>query len=207
VTPTGGAILVVCALRAELRGFTAPSGVDVLASGVGPVEAAAETARALASGRYRAAINAGIAGAFRGRARVGEAVLVAEERMAGLGLEGGTRMALPGGATLVDRAFADDDLLAAAGGVALRTVCGVTVTTVTATDETALRLAREYDGDVESMEGFAVLRACERAGVPALEIRGISNYVGERSRSEWDFPAGAKACGDALAAVLATLRR
>jgi futalosine hydrolase len=171
------------------------------------VEAAAETARALASGRYRAAINAGIAGAFRGRARVGEAVLVAEERMAGLGLEGGTRMALPGGATLVDRAFADDDLLAAAGGVALRTVCGVTVTTVTATDETALRLAREYDGDVESMEGFAVLRACERAGVPALEIRGISNYVGERSRSEWDFPAGAKACGDALAAVLATLRR
>jgi futalosine hydrolase len=40
------------------------------------------------------------------------------------------------------------------------------------------------------MEGFAVLRAAERAGVPAIELRGISNRVGARERSGWDFEAG-----------------
>src|SRR5581483_2111983 len=29
--------------------------------------------------------------------------------------------------------------------------------------------------DVEAMEGFGVLRACELAGVPAVELRAISN--------------------------------
>ena len=33
------------------------------------------------------------------------------------------------------------------------------------------------------MEGFAVLRAAERAGVPAIELRGISNRCGARERA------------------------
>jgi nucleoside phosphorylase len=41
------------------------------------------------------------------------------------------------------------------------------------------------------MEGFAVLRAAERAGVPAIELRGISNRCGNRETSGWDFAAGA----------------
>jgi futalosine hydrolase len=40
------------------------------------------------------------------------------------------------------------------------------------------------------MEGFAVLRACNRNGIPAIQIRGISNRVGERERSGWNFQAG-----------------
>jgi len=197
-------ILVVCALRAELRGWTRPAGVELLESGVGPVEAAAQTARALASARYDAVVNAGIAGAFRGRAQLGEALIVAEERLADLGLEQG-RLVLPDGAQLIDRAFASDDLLARLERVACRVGAGVTVFNVTTTDATAARLARGYDADVESMEGFAVLRACEQAGVPGVEIRGISNYVGDRTRSEWDFAAGTRACVAALNATLEAL--
>jgi nucleoside phosphorylase len=40
------------------------------------------------------------------------------------------------------------------------------------------------------MEGFAVLRAAERAGVRAIEVRGISNRCGARESSGWDFAAG-----------------
>jgi nucleoside phosphorylase len=61
---------------------------------------------------------------------------------------------------------------------------------VTATDETASRLAGR-GAQVESMEGFAVLRAAERAGVRAIEVRGISNRCGARELSGWDFAAGA----------------
>ena len=198
-------ILVVCAVRAELRSWVARAGVAVLESGVGPVEAAAAAARALATTTYAAVVNAGIAGAFRGRARIGEAVVIAEERLADLGLEDGSQLALPDGNQLVDRAFANDDLLARVERVPYRVGNGVTVCQVTTSDERAGRLARDYQADIESMEGFAVLRACERAGVPGIEIRGVSNYVGERARSEWDFGAGSRACVAALDALLDAL--
>jgi futalosine hydrolase len=200
-------ILVVCALRAELRGLAPRDGVEIVACGVGAVEAAAHTARLLAGGTYRAVINAGIGGAFRGRASLGEGVIVAEERLADFGLEGGAALTLPEGARLIDRAYADDALLAAVGSLAPRIVSGVSVSLVTTTDATAERLARTYDADVESMEGFAVLRACERAAVPALEVRGISNYVGAREQAEWDFRTGAAACCATLDSVLNALTK
>ena len=88
-------ILVVCALHAELRGWRPRDGVEVLEAGVGVVEAAAGTASAVTRTPYAAVVNAGIAGAFRGRARVAEAVIVAEERIADFGREDGGRLALP----------------------------------------------------------------------------------------------------------------
>ena len=45
--------------------------------------------------------------------------------------------------------------------------------------------ARECE--VEAMEGFGVLRACELAGVPAVELRAISNAVDEPDRTKWRF--------------------
>lgn len=195
-------ILVVCAVRAELRGFAERPDIEVVVSGVGPVEAAAACARAVATARYDAVVNAGIGGAFRGRARIGEALLVAEERFVDLGLEGGGPLLLPAGERIVDRAFASDDAIARCAGLPYRIASGVTVARVTTTDATAARLALEYDADVESMEGFAVLRACERAGVPAIEVRGISNYVGDRKTSGWDFAAGSRAAVAALEALV-----
>jgi futalosine hydrolase len=195
----------VCAVRAELRGWRRRGDVDVLETGVGAVEAAVQTARTLATMEYSAVVNAGIGGAFRGHAAVGEAVIVAEERLADLGLEGGGALVLPDNVQLVDRAYANDDLLARVSRLPYKVAHGVTVFRVTTTEQTAERLAAEYGADVESMEGFAVLRACERAGIPAIELRGVSNYVGPRARSEWDFSAGSRACVGALDAALDAL--
>lgn len=196
---------MVCALLQELRYVAPRARVEVIASGVGPVEAALATARALALKPYDAVINAGIAGAFRDGARIGEAVIVETEWLAGLGLEGGGELALPGGARLHRCEHADAVLLQRATSLDVATQSGVTVTTVTTTDATADRLRARYGAGVESMEGFAVLRAAAQAGVPALEVRGISNYVGSRETSEWNFNAGAQATARALDAVLGVL--
>ena len=51
------------------------------------------------------------------------------------------------------------------------------------------------------MEGYAVLRAAALAGVPAVEVRAVSNAVGEPDRSRWRI-ADAK---NALAAALPRL--
>jgi futalosine hydrolase len=198
-------ILVVCALLPELRDLPERRDIEILACGVGPVEAAVATANALARGRYSSVVNAGIAGAFHGFARVGDAVVVGEETLAELGLEGGAPLQLPGGAELVERVAADAELVArCTAGVAspLPILRGLTVATVTTTDATARRLRTRYGAEVESMEGFSVLRAAAVANVPAIEVRGISNYVGDRAMSEWDFAAGARAAARALEAVL-----
>jgi futalosine hydrolase len=200
-----GPVLVVCALLPELQYARLPAESEILACGVGPVEAAIAVASALARTAYRAVVNAGLGGAYRGSARVGDAVLVGEEFLADFGLEGGGALALPGGASLVGRAAADDALLRCTEGLGLRKARGLTVAEITTTEATAVRLRERYGTDVESMEGFSVLRAAALARIPALEVRGISNYVGERASSEWDFAAGARATAEALEAILSVL--
>jgi hypothetical protein len=54
--------------------------------------------------------------------------------------------------------------------------------------------------EVEAMEGFGVLRAAALAGVPAVELRAISNAVDEPDRSRWRFD-------DALAALAAAVEQ
>jgi len=195
-------ILVVCALSPELRYLSARQNVEIVATGVGPVEAAIATAAALARRPYDAVVNAGIGGAFRDRARVGDAVLIGDEAFADFGLEGGGPLNLPDGAELLDRVRADAGTMERCSTLGLRVASGLTVAEVTATDATAARLWDRYGADVESMEGFSVLRAAAVARVPAIEVRGISNYVGDRANAQWNFTAGARAVASALDAVL-----
>jgi futalosine hydrolase len=195
----------VCALRLELQPFERSDAVDILETGVGPVEAAIATATELAKRPYAAVINVGIGGAFRGRAKVGETVLVVADALADLGLEGGAPLTLPGGATLAEREEADPGLVRRLADLDLLRGKGVTVSSVTTTEATARRLRERYDADVESMEGFSVLRAAAVARVPALQIRGVSNYVGPRADGEWDFLAGSQAATGTLECVLEQL--
>ena len=54
--------------------------------------------------------------------------------------------------------------------------------------------------EIEAMEGFAVLRACELAAVPAVELRVTANEISEPDRARWRFD-------EALDLLAATLPR
>jgi futalosine hydrolase len=196
-------ILVVCAVLAELRGF-ARDGVHVVAVGVGPVEAAIGTARALTAQPYRLTVNAGIGGAFTDRASVGAVVAVTDERYVELGREDRAALSLPGGLQLETACAADPLVLERyrSSAPAVRFGPGITSATITTTAARAAALDVLYRPAVESMEGFAVLRASMLAGVPAVELRGISNIVGDRATSGWDFRAGSAAVVRALDGLL-----
>ena len=58
------------------------------------------------------------------------------------------------------------------------------------------------DVRVEGMEGFGVLRACALAGVPAVEIRAISNEISEGDRSRWRIGRALDALAEAIPRVL-----
>jgi futalosine hydrolase len=181
-------ILLACAVERELGFWTHRHDVETLVTGVGPVEAACAIAHALAQQRYKLVVNAGIAGAVDAAANVGDGVVVADEALE-LALENGRPIVLPERQSVVDKVHSNPLLVAELRRRGFAALHGITVSRVTAREDTAVRLAR-LGAQVESMEGFAVLRACERAGVPAVELRGISNRVGDRDVSGWDFEAG-----------------
>jgi futalosine hydrolase len=198
-------MLLVCAVAKELAFWTPRSDVEVLVTGVGPVESGLAVARRLARGDVTLVVNAGVAGGFRGHAAVGDHVVVARERYADLGLEGGGTIALPDGVRLIDEAFGDPDLVARLSAAGMSRGDGVTSGAVTTTDARAQRFAETFAPSVESMEGFAVLRAAALAAVPAIEVRGISNLVGDRAASGWDLRAGIRATERALLTLFTTL--
>ncbi|MDQ6933115.1 MAG: futalosine hydrolase [Candidatus Eremiobacteraeota bacterium] len=198
-------ILITCAVGEELRFMKPAPHVEMLVTGVGMVEASSSIARALAQSPYSLLINAGIAGAFRGTAEIGEGVVVADEFVE-LGLETGEAFTLPDGAGLVDRVNSDLSLVDSVVEHGFSSKRGITVSSVTATDLTAARLAR-FDVEVETMEGFAALRAAEMAGVPAIEVRGIANIVGDRRKSGWNFAAGVNGLSNVLQTLLKVLVR
>ncbi len=181
-------ILLVCAVTQEIEWLGPRAGVETLVAGIGPVDAAARVARALIAQKYDMVVNAGIAGAFEGVAHVGDGVVVGEELFE-IQQENGAPLVLPPGNLLADRVPSDTQLIEAITALGFPLVRGITVSQVTATEATAAHL-RGRGAEIESMEGFAVLRAAQLAGIPAIEVRGISNIVGERSKSEWNFDAG-----------------
>jgi len=154
-----------------------------LACGVGPVEAAATTARRLALDPPGAVLHVGIAGA-RG-ITPGGLVIGSEALYSDISAE----------VPVVNRLQPDAQLLDAlrqAVPEALSLPIGTSAAVGGATDVR-----------VEGMEGFAVLRACALVGVPAIEVRAISNEISEGDRSRWRIGRALEALADALPRMLA----
>ena len=171
-------LLVVAATERELG---AVAGADTLSCGIGPVEAAVATGRALVERQPSAVLHVGIAGA-RGLA-VGTAVLGTEAVYCDLGA------AIP----VVDRVTPDARLLAGLRA-AFPDLPALPIGTSARVGGTVTELR------IEAMEGFAVLRAADLAGVPAVEVRVVANEIDEPDRAKWRFD-------EALAALAAILPR
>ncbi|CAO5256442.1 Futalosine hydrolase [Frankia sp. AgKG'84/4] len=79
----------------------------------------------------------------------------------------------------------------------------VSVSTVTGTERRAAALTERLDPVAEAMEGYAVALAAQAYGVPAAEIRAVSNPVGRRDRAAWNLPAALASLRTAAAALVA----
>jgi futalosine hydrolase len=172
-------ILVVAATERELGGR------EGLVCGVGPVEAAAATARALAEQRPDAVLHVGIAG---GRGLPELALVVGSEAI----------WCDPDAPFVAARAHPDAALLET-----LRTAFPEALVRPIGT---SARVGGTSGCDVEAMEGFAVLRAAELAGVPAVEVRVVSNEIDEPDRSRWRFDEAFARLDDVLPRLLSALR-
>jgi futalosine hydrolase len=182
VTYRSGVILVIAATERELAGA---QGATTLACGIGPVEAAAATAQALAVQAPTAVLHVGIAGA-RG-IEVPQIVIGSEA----------VYEDAANGVLVPARVRPDAELLERAR----RALPDAQVLPI----GTSARVGGTSDCRVEAMEGFAVLRAAQLAGIPALEVRAVSNEVDEPDRARWRFDEALAALEQALPRLLAEL--
>ena len=167
-------MLVVAATDRELahvRGF------ETFVCGIGPVEAAASVARLLATREADAVLHVGIGGS-RELAPL-TVVVGAESVYSDLRAEIPVVRQLEPDPALFDRVRAalPDAVVASIGTSAA--VGGVSK-------------------EVEAMEGFGVLRACALAGVPAVELRVVSNSPDEPDRAKWRFEEAFEVLGEAV---------
>ncbi|MBS7566592.1 futalosine hydrolase [Mucilaginibacter sp. Bleaf8] len=160
--------------------------LTTLVTGVGMVATAYALGVHLATHSYDLALNLGIAGSFDRHIALGDVVEVTEDTFGELGAED-DELFLPietlgfgeskyhASAALNDF-YADSDI---------KQVSGITVNTVHGNAYNIEKLTSRLPVQVESMEGAAFFYACKQAGVPALQIRAVSNYVEKRNRDAW----------------------
>ena len=157
--------LVVVALRHEAAYL---DGVDVLLTGIGKVAAASAVAAALARQRPSRVLNVGTAGALRddleGVHRIGR---VLEHDLDHEGLSQLLGEPIPGEIVLDPGA----PTVLATGDAFVQ--------------DGVLRAALAARAHLVDMEGYAVARACEAAGVPCSIVKVVSDTADEDAARSW----------------------
>ena len=74
----------------------------------------------------------------------------------------------------------------------------ITVATVTASAARARRLHRHCGALLENMEGAGSAHVAALYAIPFLEIRAVSNRVGDRDKRRWDLPLAFRRCARAV---------
>lgn len=181
---------------------------DFLVTGVGAPQAIYQFTRRLQQMDYDLVIQAGIAGSFDHALALGDVVLVAEDCFADIGIfEGGQFY------TVFEKGLAAADELPFREGwlkndhpllrqQEYKKVKGITVNTVT-DDQRQIELLRaKFKPEIETMEGAALHYVCVAQQVPFIQVRSISNYIGERDKSKWKMKEAIENLGKALEGIL-----
>lgn len=69
----------------------------------------------------------------------------------------------------------------------LKEVSGITVNEITTNTERIQKLIKKFNPAIESMEGAALHYVARESNIPFIQIRAISNYIGERDKSKWQM--------------------
>ena len=179
-------ILVVAATERELAASGAPG---TLCCGIGPAEAGIRTAMGLAELHPDAVLHVGIAGAPELEPL---SVVIGSEAHSADIVDASSRM------PKVELAYPAPELVEAAR----RALPEAHVLPIAS----CARVGGGGECHVEAMEGFSVLRAAELAGVPAVEVRTISNRPAESDRALWRIDDALARLGEIVPPLLEELQ-
>ncbi|MEJ7611693.1 MAG: futalosine hydrolase [Ferruginibacter sp.] len=205
-------ILVVAATLMEIAAFTEQStGTDILITGVGSPACMYALTKQLQRKNYDIVIQAGIAGTFSSIYPPGNTVTVKQDVFADLGIFEQDLFS-----TLFEKGFAEKNAGAYTEGVLLNPyereldlpqVNAITVNTVSDKPAQASLFQKKYDADIETMEGASFQYVCISEGIPFIQLRSISNFVGERVRTNWKIKEAVLSLNENLQRIVEQLKK
>ena len=165
--------------------------IDVLITGVGLTASTYQLTKKILSDRPRFVLQAGICGSLDSFLSPGKIVVVEKESIGDLGvMERGefTSLFNLGFVQLNEDPWANGRLcnnLSVLQKTGLTIVDGVTINEITTNRERILLYKEHLKANIETMEGAALHFVCLSEKIPFLQLRAVSNYVGERDKNKW----------------------
>jgi futalosine hydrolase len=207
----GKNILIVAATAKEINPFielTRAGGIDkadLLISGIGLTASTYHLTKQLALKKYDLVIQAGVAGSFDLKLPLGAVVAVKQDTIADQSV-----IELQKLRTLFELKLVPQDQYPYKNGwlinpnkevlekTKLKIVKGISVNQIS-TSKQMIKFYRDvFDPVTESMEGAALHYVCLMENVPFVQIRSISNYIGERNKKKWDMMDSIASLNDTL---------
>lgn len=185
-------ILLIAATEQEVQPFIATNpSIDILISGAGVPSTMYHLQKRMHQIDYDLIIQAGIAGAYSGNIKPGQTVLVKQDTFADLGMEEKENFT-----PLFESGLADKNEFPFTNGWLmnnhkifkrshLTVVTAITVNKVSDSELQKKQFVKQFNADIESMEGAALHFVCLQENIPFIQLRSISNYAGERDKTKW----------------------
>jgi futalosine hydrolase len=181
----------------------------LLITGIGSMATTYRLMKSIQQKRPAYLIQAGIGGSFSEKLSPGSLAFVKEEISGDLGVEeNGVFMDLydmglqpagvnPASTKQLANPYTDDWK-----HCGLPFEKGVTINEITTRPSRIEQLQQKYGVAVESMEGLAFHYVALEEGIPFIQLRSISNYVGERDKGKWKMKEAIAALNDQLITII-----
>ena len=185
-------LLIFAATQFEIEPFIRhKKKADILITGVGIPATVYYLTQKLMTEKYDLVIQAGIAGSFSERLNLGEVVAIKEDTFADLGIEEKGNLQ-----TLFETGFIKKNDFPFTNGWLVnqhpaleknfwRLAKGITVNKISDNEVHNKLMQQKFAAEIESMEGAAFHYVCLQQKINFLQIRSISNTVGERDKTKW----------------------
>ena len=161
-------------------------------TGVGMLASAVSLTRLVLEEKPDLIIQSGIAGCFDHSVSLGKVVVISDETLADIGVqEDGKWKDLfdlkleKSSYPPFERRKLPNHWLPEFNLLKLPEVAGITINEISTDKERIQQLIKKYSPVTESMEGAALHYVCRQANIPFIQIRAISNYIGERDKANW----------------------
>ncbi|MEO8770266.1 MAG: futalosine hydrolase [Ferruginibacter sp.] len=187
-------ILYVAATEFEIAPFLKQKpAADFLITGVGVPLAIYHITKRLQQIDYDLVIQAGIAGSFTTSQPLGKVVFVNKDNFADIGISEKNIFS-----SMFEKGFMDENEFPFTKSwlenpeklmdlFPLEKMNAVTVNMVTDNADHINMLKSKFHAQLETMEGAALHFTCLLEKIPFIQLRSISNYVGERDKTKWEM--------------------
>lgn len=187
-------ILVIAATEFEIEPFIKENNsADILIMGIGIPQTIFNLSKKLFEKKYKLVVQAGIAGTFNDKIAKSGVVMVSKDTFGDIGINENGKFS-----TLFEKNFIEENDFPYHKGWLVNThpyflkpdlpvVKAITVNTVTDNTFQIKKQIEKFNPDIESMEGAAFHYVCLRQKINFLQLRSISNEVGERDKNKWDI--------------------